>query len=192
VGVSFVVGMITVVLAGVLGWYGFNSWQVQVPGSSPRSVATGGVSRLGGERLLIPAVGLDVPLGEMEGAGGVITPPGAVAAYWVRNIGASLNAPQKGTVFVAMHAVMGGGVGPGNFVIDEDRAASRVPVGSVVAVAGVHYRVTGSLEVARGRLAAARSVWANTPDRLVIITCLLTPGDNEPIDNLIITATREV
>ncbi|MDP9904712.1 class F sortase [Arthrobacter bambusae] len=144
----------------------------------------------GGDRFAIPSVGLDVPLGAMDGAGGVITPPGLTSAYWIRNVGATLDAPGRGTVFVAMHAVMGGGVGPGNYVIDEGRAASRVPEGAMVTVAGLHYKVTGSVEIPRGQLPAARTVWADTPDRLVVITCLLTPGDNEPVDNLVITATR--
>jgi hypothetical protein len=165
-----------------------------LPGATPapaKLAAMHAVSQDGGQHFTVPAVGLDVPLGALDDVDGVITPPGFTSAYWVRNKGVTPQHASQGTVFVVMHSLMGGGMGPGNYLIDEEHATSRVPVGATIEVAGLTYKVTGSSAIDRGQLAGRADVWENTPNRLVVITCLLTPGDNAPIDNMVITATRQ-
>lgn len=164
-----------------------------MPGATPDAVKLASmkvVSQQNGERFAVPKVGLDVPLGALNDVDGVITPPGMTSAYVVRNRGVGLDQAAKGTVFVVMHSLMGGGMGPGNYLIDEEHQTSRVPMGAVITVGKLKYKVTGFDPINRGELAQHAEVWKNTPNRLVVITCLLTPGDNAPIDNLVITATR--
>jgi hypothetical protein len=148
------------------------------------------VAQNGTQRFTVPAVGLDVPLGALDDVDGEITPPGFTSAYTVRNKGTALDHPEKGTVFVVMHSLMGGGMGPGNYLIDEEHASSRVPAGATINVGDLKYKVTGSAAINREQIADRADVWQNTPNRLVVITCLLTPGDNAPIDNMVIYATR--
>lgn len=164
-----------------------------LPGSTPDVAKVSSmrvVEQQDNDRFIVPSVGLDVPLGALDDVDGVITPPGFTSAYRVRNKGVSLSQARAGTVFVVMHSLMGGGMGPGNYLIDAERGSSRVSNGAVVHVAGLGYKVTGSMAIKRGQLADRADVWRNAPDRLVIITCLLTRGGNAPVDNMVITATR--
>ena len=136
------------------------------------------------------SVGLNVPLGALDAVDGSITPPGFASAYWVRNMGVSVADGDKGTVFVVMHSVRGGGVGPGNYLIDVQHQKAKVAVGSTIRVDDATYAVTGAEAVPKTNLAADQSVWANTPDRLVVITCLQLPSGGPSHDNMVITATR--
>jgi len=155
---------------------------------APATVKRMEVSAPAGDRFSVPAVGLDVPLAAMNEVDHTITPPGFQDAYRVRNIGTTPSNPGAGTVFVVMHSIRGGGVGPGNYLFDLARGASRVPVGSPIAVAGVQYRVTESHIVTKTGLPAFAGIWANTPGRLVVITCLQRPDGRPSTDNLVITA----
>ncbi|MDQ0031066.1 class F sortase [Arthrobacter bambusae] len=198
-GLALAVGIAGAVLAGTgsSGGGGVPDMRgnlvAPLPGATPAAAKLAAmhvVAQDDGQNFRVPAVGLDVPLGALDDVDGVITPPGFTSAYTVRNKGVTPGHAAQGTVFVVMHSLMGGGMGPGNYLIDEEHASSRVPVGAVIEVAGLEYKVTGSSAIDRGQLANRAEVWQNTPNRLVVITCLLTPGDNAPIDNMVIYATR--
>jgi hypothetical protein len=142
-----------------------------------------------GTRFDVPSVGLDVPLGELSEASGTITPPGFTSAYAVRNLGVSLSNAASGTVFVVMHSVRGGGVAPGNYLINVESGTSKLPVGATIKVGALTYTVNGSQTITKALLPKTAAVWANTAGRLVVVTCLQVPAQTEPADNLVITAT---
>jgi hypothetical protein len=143
-----------------------------------------------GGQFSVPAVGLDVPLTPLSAENGQISPPGYSSAYWITNMGVPLSQSAQGTVFVVMHSVRGGGVAPGNYLTDTGAGTSAVPDGSTIDVAGVAYRVTGWRTILKGGLATDAEVWADTPGRLVVITCLQYPDGSPSTDNMVITASR--
>ena len=161
---------------------------VQLDGPPPVPAASATPSGHG--RFAVPSVGLDVPLGALSVVDGVVEPPGSTSAYWVRNLGVEPSAAPRGTVFVAMHSLRGGGVGPGNALIDVADGRARVAVGATVTVDGVTYRVTRTETVAKRDLPADAAIWADTPDRLVVVTCLQRPDGRPSVDNVVVEATR--
>ncbi len=155
-----------------------------IPASESRAVATGH------GRLEVPSVDLDVPLGALDAVDGVITPPGFTSAYVVRNLGVPLSGNARGTTFVVMHSLRGGGVAPGNALVDVAGGTARVHAGDAIRVDGTTFTVTSSRLVARDRIATDSDVWADTPDRLLLITCLLRADGSPASDNLVVTAER--
>lgn len=143
-----------------------------------------------GTRFEVPSVGLDVPLGTLSMVDDNITPPGIDSAYEVRNLGVSPDRAGAGTVFVVMHSLHGGGVGPGNYLIDAARGTTSLARSAAVVVSGVTYKVTGSQAVPLDDLPDRDRVWAAVPNRLVIITCLQTTDGRPATKNLVITAVR--
>lgn len=142
-----------------------------------------------GDRLNVPSVGLDVPVGALNAVDGQITPPGFQEAYVVRNMGTTLADRHEGTVFVVMHSLRGGAIGPGNYLIDVDAQRSDVAVGSVVHVGDATYTVTGSNRITKRTIADDAKTWADVPGRLVLITCLQRPDGSASTDNVLIEAT---
>jgi hypothetical protein len=163
------------------------------PGDVPDADSAAGQDAVGSGsgRFEIPAVGLDVPLGALNEVGGVITPPGFTSVYRVRNRGVDPAHAGAGTVFVVTHSLRDGGRAPGNYLIDVRHGKAAVSNGTTVIVDGVHYRVDSGGAVGKPQLAGDAAVWADTPGRLVIITCLQVPANTESVDNLVITATRQ-
>jgi len=159
------------------------------PGEAAAAPQQDAVPR-GEGRFQIPAVGLDVPLGALSEAGGVITPPGFTSVYRVRNRGVDTAHAADGTVFVVTHSLRDGGVAPGNYLIDVAHGRAAVQPGAVVVVDGVDYTVDAAVPLRKSDLSTDSQVWENTPDRLVIITCLQVPANTPSVDNLVITATR--
>lgn len=149
---------------------------------------TDAVSQVDGMRLRVPSTDLNVPLGQLNEVDGVIDPPGFSSAYLVRNYGADLSHATTGSVFVVMHSCRNGAVCPGNYLIDVAAGAAAVKTGADVYLDGLHYRVTGWQKVYKPDVHDDAAVWANTPGRLVLFTCLQTPAQTESIDNMIITA----
>lgn len=141
-----------------------------------------------GSRFRVPSAGLDVPLGALNAVDGSITPPGFTSAYTVRNIGVAPSEADEGTVYVVMHSLRGGGVGPGNALIDVDERTARVAPGTSVTVDGRSYTVTGDLTVTKSGIRSADDIWRDAPGRLVIITCLQRPEGGPSQDNVVITA----
>lgn len=143
-----------------------------------------------GERIVIPSVHLDAPLGAINTVAGVVTPPGFTAVYAIRNLGTRIDQPDNGTVFLVTHSLRGGGTAPGNALIDLEHHRSAVEPGAKIIVAGTAYTATGSQTIAKPDLAKAAGLWADTPGRLVIITCLQRPNGAPSVDNLVIIATK--
>jgi len=125
-----------------------------------------------GLRFKIDSVKLDVPLGEVNEVKGVINPPGFKSAFLIRNRGVTLENADKGTVYVAAHSLRGGGIAPGNYVIDKDTASIIVPYGSTIQVGDRTYVMTSSEVVNKPDLGNDAKLWADTPGMLVFITCM--------------------
>jgi hypothetical protein len=162
------------------------------PGVAPSAVVVARmkVTLSTGQRFAVPSVGLDVPLGALTAVDNSITPPGFTSAYLIRNFGTTTSAPAAGTVYVVTHSIRGGGVAPGNYLADIHTQQSRVKPGATLDVAGVLYRVTASETVAKTALPTDGTVWANLPNRLVVITCLEKADGTPSTDNLVLFATR--
>lgn len=143
-----------------------------------------------GERIIVPSVGLNAPIGEMNVVDGTLTPPGFTSVYAVRNLGARVASPGSGTVFLITHSLRGGGVAPGNYLINVSQHKAAVADGATIEVAGIRYTVTGSRAIAKPDIGKQANLWADIPNRLVIITCLQVPAQTESVDNMVIIATR--
>lgn len=180
-----------IVVDDVAGPVDMNGNQVradQAVGSPELAAAT--PSGLG--RFSAPSVGLDVPLGALNVVNGRIEPPGFTSAYWVSNLGVSIDNASSGTVFVTMHSLRNGGVGPGNFLIDVDGQKAKIAEGSTITVDGVRYTTTKSETVAAASIGQDSAIWANTPNRLVVITCMQQLQGGVSVENLVIEATRDI
>ncbi|GAB3120657.1 class F sortase [Glaciibacter psychrotolerans] len=160
------------------------------PTASPTPTAVPDPVQASGDRFSVPAVGLDIPLDPVSASDGQITPPGFQSAYWITNMGVPLSQGAEGTVFVVMHSIRGGGIGPGNYLTNVQEGTSALADGSAIDVAGVPYHVTGWTVIPKGGLATDADIWANTPGKLVVITCLEHPDGSESTDNMVITASR--
>lgn len=144
-----------------------------------------------GQRFVVESVGLDVPLGEVSAVRGQVTPPGFTSAYLVRNEGVGLRDASRGTVFVVMHSLRNGGVGPGNYLFDLSSGRPSVADGAEITVGSRTYRVSSSATIAKSRLAQAQDLWTNEPGRLVVITCLQRPAGGPSLANIILIAQLE-
>jgi len=161
------------------------------PGTTPDAETLKSMrpSDTGAGRFLVPSVGLDVPLGSLTVVNNTITPPGFTSAYRLRNKGTSTQHPAAGTVFVVMHSLRGGGVGPGNYLINVEAGTARVQNGTKIEVDDVDYVVSGSQTITKTELANRADLWADAPGRLIVITCLQTPSGRASVNNMVITAT---
>lgn len=138
----------------------------------------------------VPAVGLRVPLGALSAVHGQITPPGFTSLYWVRNTGIDWTTPTQGTVFLVTHSLRGGGTAPGNSLYNTTTGTSRLHPGDTITIGDTSWHVTTTTTTPKDRLAADSSIWANTPNRLVLITCLETPDGKLSTSNFIVQATH--
>lgn len=144
-----------------------------------------------GERLIVPAVGLDAPIGAITAVDGILTPPGFTSAYAVRNIGADITNPNDGTIFLVTHSLRNGGVAPGNYLIDVQNGTAAVKRGDEIIVAGTTYAITDTISIPKPKIGANPDLWASTPGRLVIITCLQLPSGKPSTQNMVIIATTQ-
>jgi hypothetical protein len=142
-----------------------------------------------GTRFRVPAVGLDVPLGLLSVVDGQLTPPGFTSVYEVRNLGTSLSEPGSGTVYLVTHSLRGGGRAPGNYLTDVADQKAAVTAGEEIDVGSVRYTVTGTQLITKRSIGAQNALWADTPGRLAVITCLEKPSGAPSTDNLVIYGT---
>ncbi|KJC65044.1 hypothetical protein SAMN06295879_1314 [Agreia bicolorata] len=163
-----------------------NAVQFDGPGPNPSASATPS----GTGRFQSPSVDLDVPLGSLDVVDNELEPPGFTSAYWVRNLGVAPSDGADGTVFVVMHSLRNGGQAPGNALIDVDNGRARISTGASIVVDDVLYKVVNTETVDKTQISHDQSVWADTPGRLVVITCLQRPDGSPSTDNMVIEAMR--
>lgn len=196
--VFLIVGVATALaLTGsIVGYVAIQSGPVDLRGNRvqaedvPSAAASASAVPDTGGQFVVKSVGLDVPLGALNAVDGTVEPPGFTSAYRIRNEGVSTTDSAKGTVFVVMHSLRDGGVGPGNYLIDVEHQKAKVSQGTKIQVDGVTYTVTGSQAVEKRDLSKSSTIWADTPNRLVVITCLQRPQGGPSLDNLVIQAVR--
>jgi len=145
------------------------------------------VDSVGGLRVTVPTVKLDVPLGEVSVADGVLVPPGFTSVYRVRDLGVPLSQAADGTVYLVTHSARGGAVAPGNYLEDAKTGRATVPVGSTITVGDLRYSVTGAHAVPKDDLPRS-DIWTSRPGTLVLITCLQNAAGTASTQNLVITA----
>lgn len=139
-------------------------------------------------RLQVPSVGLDVGVGRLSSVDGAIRPPDFTRAFLVRNIGEDLTHQKDGTVYVTMHSIHAG-TAPGNRLINIGQGTVTVQKGAKVTLGSNTYKVTGSERVSKGSLSQHKKVWANEPNRLVLITCLQR-SQGKSLDNVVVYAEQ--
>lgn len=138
-------------------------------------------------RFQAPSVGLDVPISVFT-AGSDVVPPNFTEVFQARNVGASLTRPETGTVFLFAHSIRGGGVAPGNYLIDPAHHTSTLHPGDPLIVGASRYTVESSHTWKKSDIADDTATWADAPGRLVFVTCLQKPDNTPSTENLIITA----
>lgn len=160
------------------------------PGSLPSrsEVQRMAVASTGG-RLEVPAVGLSVPLDSMNAVDGKVDPPKFTTAYWIRNMGVSPADAATGTVYVAMHSLRNGAVGPGNYLIDVSNQTARMHNGDKVSLDGVSYAISGFEVIPKSEIGSRSDLWSRTPGQLVLITCLQNARNTPSKNVIVITAT---
>jgi hypothetical protein len=196
--VFLIVGVATALaLTGsIVGYVATQSGPVDLQGNRvqaedlPAAAAPASAVPDAGGQFVVKSVGLDVPLGALNAVDGTVEPPGFTSAYRIRNEGVPTEDAAKGTVFVVMHSLRNGGVAPGNALIDVEHQTAKVGRGTKIRVDGVTYAVTGSQAIEKADLSKSSTIWADTPNRLVVITCLQRPQGGPSVDNLVIQAVR--
>jgi hypothetical protein len=144
-------------------------------------------------RLVVPSVGVDLPLLGMTPDGGHIDPPMLTAGYWIEPYGAPVGAAAdaENTLYVAAHSA---GRGDDGFdpLISDDGEGSTLAAGDVVEVRGpsgtVAYTVASTHRYAKDALPGAAEVWEVSPGRLVLITCFQRADGREATENLVVVA----
>lgn len=159
------------------------------PSPSP-SPTTGEVRTAPPERVVIPAVGVDLPVLPIVPADGVIDPPTVAEAYWIRDYGLP-GTDATNTVYLVAHSSLRTEAAF-NPLLDVEHQESVLAPGDEVLVTtaeGVlRYEVTGSTRYGKRQLPGASEVWAIDPGVLHLITCFQEDGLATAEDNLVVTA----
>jgi sortase (surface protein transpeptidase) len=144
-------------------------------------------------RLVVPSVGIDLPLLGMSPDDGHIDPEMLTAGYWIDSYGAPVGtaAEAENTLYVAAHSA---GRGDDGFdpLISADGEGSTLAAGDVVEVrtptGTVPYTVTGTHRYGKEELPGAEEIWEVAPGRLVLITCFQRADGREATENLVVVA----
>ena len=144
-------------------------------------------------RLVVPSLGIDLPLLPVTPSGDTIDPPLLTAGYWIEPYGAPVGdaAEATNTLYVAAHSAGYGGDGF-DPLIAGDGAGSTLAAGDVVEVrtptGTVRYTVGSTRRYGKDELPDADEVWKVSPGRLVLITCFQRADGREATENLVIVA----
>lgn len=160
-----------------------------VPTSSPAPVP-GPVSDADQDvvGLVVPALGIDVAVGEVSPSGGVIDPPRLDLAYVIEPYG---RPGSDNTTYIAGHS-WNAGDAVFNPLLDVEQGLSRLDTGDEIEVTTAGstftYAVTGTDRHPKGSLAGVDEVWEKVPGRLVLITCFQRNDGAASQDNLVVVA----
>jgi hypothetical protein len=139
--------------------------------------------------LVVPSVGVDVALDVMTVEGSVVDPPTTDRAYRLGNVGVSAAEAPVGSVYVAIHAVLG--QGQGALLADVEAGTSTVNAGDLVYVDGVTFSVVEAAAQWKDNVEVDLALWdTSIPDRLVLFTCLPQAGRAHSTKNIVVVATR--
>jgi hypothetical protein len=143
--------------------------------------------------LVIPAVGMDLPLLGLTPEDGVINPPLLTAGYWIEPYGAPVAAPDEAanTLYIAAHSA---GRGHNGFdpLLTRDHTGSALGAGDLVEVktpeGTADYTVDHVQRYGKNELPGASEVWEAVPGRLVLITCFQRADGRHSTENLVVFA----
>ncbi|WP_233488891.1 class F sortase [Blastococcus sp. TF02-09] len=141
--------------------------------------------------VVVPALGMDLPVLPLTPRSGAINPPTLTAAYWIEPYGDPVGdaAEADNTLYLAAHSTNTGryGFDP---LLDED-GDSTLGTGDVVEVSTpggtVAYTVERTQRYDKDELPDAAEVWEAVPGRLVLITCTQEDGGRST-ENLVVVA----
>ena len=147
-------------------------------------------------RLVVPSLGVDLPLLSMTPSGNTIDPPLLTAGYWIEPYGAPVGdaAEATNTLYVAAHSA---GYGADGFdpLIADDGAGSTLAAGDGVEVrtptGTVRYTVQSTHRYGKDELPGADDVWEVAPGRLVLVTCFQRADGREATENLVVVAEAQ-
>ena len=147
-------------------------------------------------RLVVPSLGMDLPLLPMTPSGDTINPPLLTAGYWIEPYGSPVGdaAEATNTLYVAAHSA---GHGDDGFdpLIADDGTGSTLASGDVVEVrtptGTVRYTVQSTRRYAKDALPDADEVWEVSPGRLVLITCFQRADGRKATENLVVVAEAQ-
>lgn len=148
-------------------------------------------------RLVVPSVGVDLPLLGMTPDGDHINPPLLTAGYWIEPYGAPVGVAgdATNTLYVAAHSA-GRGTDGFDPLIADDGEGSTLTAGDAVEVrtpsGTVTYTVTSTHRYGKEELPGATEVWEVSPGRLVLITCFQRADGREATENLVVIAEAAV
>lgn len=156
-----------------------------VPHHFPSAEEMNQVSNIG-VRFQVPSVGLDVPYGMIDEVDGVIRPTNFTSAFGVRNRGVPYNETDRGTAYVALHALDDDGNGnlsglaPGNWLIDGVSRQPRLANGEIIKIGNDEFRVESNERLGKGLISRNKEIWDDSiTDRIVLITCFPSSADNQ-------------
>ena len=147
-------------------------------------------------RLVVPSLGMDLPLLPMTPRGETIDPPLLTAGYWIEPYGAPVGdaADATNTLYIAAHSA---GYGDDGFdpLIAADGRGSTLTAGDVVEVrtptGTVRYAVQSTHRYAKDALPDADEVWEASPGRLVLVTCFQRADGTLATENLVVVAESQ-
>jgi len=146
--------------------------------------------------LVVPSVGLAVPVGSMNVVNGIIDPPTADRAYWIQNRGSVPASNAQGTVFIAGHS-WSLGFAPFNLLYNPVVPSHTIKVGALIYLqtkAGqLVYQVRQFQRIPKALVDQGKvpALLQAVPGRLVVMTCAWYVGVIPALqngDNIIITA----
>lgn len=142
------------------------------------------------DRLVIPSVGLDVPLKvEAIPSTGTINPASFEDAWEETSGGFYPGQQAEGTLLVAMHASNVHLDAPGNLVSDGQSVA--VSKGDVVQVRDEVFTVTAIYIIPKSQWGGLAEGWESVEGRLLLVTCLPpSDGSGHAENNIVIVAER--
>lgn len=164
-----------------------------VPARATPSVPAARYTPSSDVRLVVPSLGMDLPMLPMTPDGDTIDPPLLTAAYWIEKYGAPSGdaAGATNTLYVAAHSAGHGSDGFDPLIADDGRG-STLSAGDVVEVrtptGTVRYTVTSTHRYGKDELPGAGDVWEVSPGRLVLITCFQRDDGSIATENLVVVA----
>lgn len=140
-----------------------------------------------GKRVKIPSLNADFALGSLvEPKNGTVEPTNFTSVFWIKNRGVKYTQPEKGSVFLAAHALDTtpdgralSGLAPGNWLYDPVTRESKLNPGDILEVGGTKYKFKEFKRAGKGLIARDKDIWnEKKPNRLVFLTCISNSNDN--------------
>lgn len=140
-----------------------------------------------GKRVKIPSLNADFALGSLEiPKSNKVEPTNFTSVFWIKNRGVKYNQSEKGSVYLAAHALDTtadgralSGLAPGNWFYDPVTKESKLNPGDIMEVGGEKYKFKEFKRVGKGLVSRDKDIWnKNEPGRLVFLTCIGRSNDN--------------